>query len=229
MAIVKEDNFYTAIYEENNYRIWAKLADNKSLVDGEEYVVVTAITITKGDNKEVIYKLNLGNNWLKYDNLCNMAENLLYYIVNTETVEFFKNKFMQNCLLKNDSINLEITVRRLKKEINDKQEMENNALIHAENKELLEQIKAIAENKNLKFYNLYSSILFVELERYLDPNYILDLNRKDELESTLNKYNVKYKIYNSDSYKGYKYVHEADNQMYKDIIKELQNNQFKID
>lgn len=118
MGIIKENNFYSALYNEYGLQTWCKFAEYKSSVDGEEFTVITSLVVTKENNKdEIVYKINLFNNWISYDNLSKQIDNILYYLAYTTVKEqYWINTFLNKAILNKSFIELTITVNNLKKE-----------------------------------------------------------------------------------------------------------------
>ena len=54
--LIKENDFYTALYTMEGLTAWTKTAENESTLTGNIDTVVTELIITKENTKEIVFK-----------------------------------------------------------------------------------------------------------------------------------------------------------------------------
>lgn len=129
MAIIKDlyDNKWIGLYEEDNIKLFCKIATYKSEFLNISYDIITGITILK-DNK-VIYQRNnihMAYNEKKYISISNYVEKIACYIKHTEDDPYWINKFLDKLFIDLNTINIEIYYRNKTREIEEKKRIEES-------------------------------------------------------------------------------------------------------
>ena len=88
--LIKENDFYTALYTMEGLTAWTKTAENKSSLTGNIDTVVTELIITKENTKEIVFKkISYGSyicfyNTQGYNNIVDTIEDILLYLANSK-------------------------------------------------------------------------------------------------------------------------------------------------
>ena len=87
--LIKENDFYTALYTMEGLTAWIKTAENESSLTGNIDTVVTELIITKENTKEIVFKkISYGSyicfyNTKGYNNIVDTIEDILLYLANS--------------------------------------------------------------------------------------------------------------------------------------------------
>lgn len=219
MAIVKDlyDNKWIALYEEDNIRLFCKMAIYKSEYLNIEYDIITAITVLK-DNK-VIYQrkgIHMAYNEKEYISISNYVEKIACYVKNTEEDPYWINKFLDKLFIELNTIKIEIYYRNKTREIEEKKKIEANRIEEEEVKQLKNNIQEAYNNLGYAVtYGLYDI-------------FIIDKKHSEKIIKEQNNY---YDVFNqtsrhedkTDIRKQFLYKHIETNFRGNETIEQLQN------
>jgi hypothetical protein len=204
--IINENKNYTALAEEYGLRAWIKTSNHVSAVDGEEYTIVTDLVITKADNtKEVVYRFNFGNNWMKYDNITTIILDVMNYLANTTDEPYWINNTLDKVFY-----DYKFTIIKLaSKQININKENQRQIEIYKAHCKQVDELKQelntltnelkdvvrVNYNKDTSNYNIYTRTALKVIEKdYNISSYDYEIK---ELKDTINYLNkIKYCIEN---------------------------------
>lgn len=163
MAIMKNlyDNKYIALYEEENIRIWGKIALYNSIFN-EEYEVVTDVTIT--DNNEVIYEannINMPYNKADLINISKYVEKIAKYLLTSDNDIYWKKIFLNKFFKESKTIGLELYYRDQLKEEDKQRRIKEAQETDKQIKDLKKEVQKQYNDKNyMVVYDLFNLIIF---------------------------------------------------------------------
>ena len=172
--IIKENDFYTALYTMEGLTAWIKTAENESTLTGNIDTVVTELIITKENTKEIVFKkVSYGSyicfyNTQGYNNIVDTIEDILLYLANSNDNIELKERVINNVL------NNEFTVRikEFKNKYYENIKTEENIKKAEELKEKIKKLDTIIDEE-IKEINSYNKVILSKPCKYNNYNYEL--------------------------------------------------------
>lgn len=172
--LIKENDFYTALYTMEGLTAWIKTAENKSTLTDNIDTVVTELIITKENTKEIVFKrVSYGSyicfyNTLGYNNIVDIIEDILLYLANSDDSIELKERVI-NHVLNND---FTVRIKEFKNKYYNDIKTEESFKKSEELKEKIRKLDAIIDEE-IKEINSCDKIVLNKPYKYNNYNYEL--------------------------------------------------------
>ena len=172
--IIKENDFYTALYTMEGLTAWTKTAENKSSLTGNIDTVVTELIITKENTKEIVFKkVSYGSyicfyNTQGYNNIVDTIEDILLYLANSNDDIELKERVINNVLNNDFTVRIKEFKNKYYNDIKTKESLKKAE----ELKEKIKKLDAIIDEE-IKEINTYDKMIVGKPCKYNNYNYEL--------------------------------------------------------
>ena len=176
--LIKENDFYTALYTMEGLTAWIKTAENKSSLTGNVDTVVTDLIITKENTKEIVFKkISYGSyicfyNTQGYNNIVDIIEDILLYLANSDDNIELKERII-NSVLSNE---FNVRIKEFKNKYYDYIKTEESLKKAEELKEEIKKLDAIIDEE-IKEINTYDKIILSKPCKYNNYNYEIIISK----------------------------------------------------
>ena len=170
--IIKENDFYTALYTMEGLTAWIKTAENESTLTGNIDTVVTELIITKANTKEIVFKrVSYGSyicfyNTSGYNNIADIIEDILLYLANSDDSIDLKERTI-NSVLSNE---FNVRIKEFKNKYYDDIKTKESLKKAEELKEKIKKLDAIIDEE-IKEINTYDKMIVGKPCEYNNYNY----------------------------------------------------------
>ena len=170
--LIKENDFYTALYTMEGLTAWIKTAENESTLTGNIDTVVTELIITKENTKEIVFKrVSYGSyicfyNTSGYNNIVDIIEDILLYLANSDDSIELKERTI-NSVLSNE---FNVRIKEFKNKYYDDIKTKESLKKAEELKEKIKKLDAVIDEE-IKEINTYDKIELNKPSKYNNYNY----------------------------------------------------------
>lgn len=160
MAIVKmlHDNKFIGIYEENNLRLIAKMAEYKSSLN-EVYDIITEVKIINTLDNSIVYSSNthMAYNSDGLISIVNYAEKILFYLHHEKCDMYWKKLFLDKLFQNMLTTGIELYYNRVSKQLQEEKTREEYKKLNEKIDSLQSEVQKIYNNKGMAvFYNTHN-------------------------------------------------------------------------